>query len=145
MRFTTVIFFALSSALFGSCRLFIGQEHAVKLAEDFIRRNGYTSMPIDTSRCRLSFTMIDHILYGNTDSVLKNRYNTLYPKAFCVSHPNFLTGWYVGFLSTKVVTNKLDSNLRKSDLPGQAVLVSDNCHVMRMVHEDPLFSYWKKL
>ncbi|HLG02297.1 MAG TPA: hypothetical protein VI731_01800 [Bacteroidia bacterium] len=113
---------------------------AVKLAEQFIKRNGYTTSPADTSK--ISYELNDQ--YENRiDSVLKRRYNTLQPKAFCIKEVN--DSWHIGFLSTSVDLSKLDSIQRQSNLPGRAVIVMKNGSEIRMAHKDPLFAYFKKL
>lgn len=118
----------------------ITKEQAVKLAEDFIKRNGYTTFPADKSK--LSYELFDN-LENNADSILKRRYNTLQSKAFCISHGN--GKWDVGFLSTDVNIKKLNSLQIQSDLSGRAVIVSDNGEEIRIAHKTPLFSHFKKL
>ena len=117
------------------------QEHAIKLAEKFIIDNGYTSLPPDKSKLR--YELLDQSGNNNADSILKRRHNTLQLKAFCISEDN--DRWDIGFLSTKIDINKLDSVQRSSNLPGRAVTVMKNGKEIRMAHKDPLFSYFKKL
>lgn len=114
------------------------KEQAISLAEQFIIDNGYTTLPGDTSK--MSYELFDE---GNKDSILQNRYNALHPKAFCISDGG--ESWYIGFLSSNVVINKLDSIQRLSNLPGCAVIVLKNGKGIRMAHKPALFSNFNKL
>jgi hypothetical protein len=96
----------------------ITKERAIKLAEQFIIDNGYTTLPANKSK--LSYELFNQF-ENSVDSILKRRHNTLHEKAFCVSEDK--DRWDVGFLSTDVVLSKLDSLQRQSDLPGRAVIV----------------------
>jgi len=115
----------------------ITEKQAIKLAEEFIQNNGYTSLKPD--KTKISFELFDK----NVDDVLKQRYNTLQQKAFCISTSN--NRYDVGFLSTKVNIDKLSPAERKSNLPGRAVIVSLDGKEIRMEHKDPLFSFFTKL
>jgi hypothetical protein len=116
------------------------KEQAIKLAEQFIIDNGYTSLPADKSK--LSYELFDQ-LENNVDSILKRRHNTLQSKAFCISENK--DRWNVGFLSTEVNLSKLDSKQRQTDLPGRAVIVMKDGKEIRIAHKDPLFSRFIKL
>lgn len=118
----------------------ITKEEAIQLAEQFIIDNGYTNLPADKSK--LSFELFDQNKI-NVDSILKHRYNTLKPKAFCISEDKDL--WNVGFLSNKVDLNRLDSIQRQSNLSGRAVIVMKDGKAIRIAHKTPLFSYFIKL
>jgi hypothetical protein len=117
------------------------QKQAVKKAEDFIRRNGYTEAPLDTSIYPLTFEHIEATLDIRT--LLNARRSSLHPKAFCIMHDSI--GWRIGFLSTIVDATTLDAAARKTDLPGRTVTIFDNGGEMRVEHADPQFSKYKKL
>jgi hypothetical protein len=115
----------------------LSEKEAIKLAEEFIQNNGYTSLKPD--KTKISFELFDE----NLDNVLKQRYNTLQPKAFCISTND--NRYNIGFLSTSVNLKKLSPTERKSNLSGRAVIVSLDGKEIRMAHKDPLFSFFKKL
>ncbi len=126
----------------------ISKNDAIKMAEQFIKRNGYTTAAADTSTYQLSFTMYDNTLLSlkpnyNTDSVLKHRYNTFHPKAFCILYYDKGETWHVGFLLTSVNIGQLDSVTKNSDLPGRVVSVDR--YGVRVEHKIPAFSKFEKL
>ena len=114
------------------------KEQAVELAEQFIIDNGYTDLP--ANRTKLIYELLDE---NDVDNVLARRKNTLRKKAFCISENE--DRWDVGFLSTSVDLNKLDSEKRKTDLSGRAVIVRKDGKEIRIAHKEPLFSYFEKL
>ena len=118
----------------------INQEQAIKLAEDFIRYNGYTIDMADKSK--LSYELFDGLL-PNDDSIIKHRSNSLHSKAFCISESK--EGWHIGFLSTNVNLDKLDSDQRQLELSGRTVFVSKNAEEIRIDHKEPRFSLFRKL
>ena len=116
------------------------KEQAILLAEQFIIDNGYTALPANKSK--LNYELFDR--YANdVDSVLIRRSNTLHKKAFCISEED--DRWDVGFLSTSIDINKLDSTKRQTDLSGRAVIVMKDGNEIRIAHKEPLFSYFVKL
>ncbi|MFT7100438.1 MAG: hypothetical protein ACJA19_000940 [Bacteroidia bacterium] len=116
------------------------KEQAIELAEQFIIDNGYTALPANKSK--LNYELFDR--YENdVDSVLIRRSNTLHKKAFCISEGD--DRWNVGFLSTSVDINKLDSTKRQTDLSGRAIIVMKDGKEIRIAHKEPLFSYFEKL
>lgn len=118
----------------------VTREQAIILSEQFIINNGYTSLPADTSK--LSYELFD--AYNESiNSMLKERHNMLHPKAFCISEDE--DRWDVGFLSTSINVNKLDSISRQTNLSGRAVIVYKNGKEIRIAHKDPLFSLFEKL
>ena len=96
--FTVFIALILSLFLVSFTWIRINQHQAIKLAEDLIRCNGYTNLPIDTSKHKLSYEMFDGLF--DIESNLKRRHNTLYSKAFCIWHDRKHSEWHVGFLSS---------------------------------------------
>tara|TARA_B110000908_G_scaffold122749_1_gene143960 strand:- start:76 stop:516 length:441 start_codon:yes stop_codon:yes gene_type:complete len=114
------------------------KEQVIELAEQFIIDNGYTNLP--ANKTKLNYELFDK---KNKDSVVARRKNKLHKKAFCISERD--DRWDVGFLSTNVDLNKIDSTERETDLPGRAVIVMKNGKEIRIAHKDPLFSYFEKL
>ena len=117
----------------------LSQEQAIKLAEQFIRDNGYTTFPADTSK--LSYELFDSRY--KMDTILKRRHNTLQSKAFCIAEDG--ERWDIGFLVADIKINELNSIQRQSDLPGRAVIVYKNWTEIRIAHKTPAFSKFKKL
>jgi hypothetical protein len=115
----------------------LSEKQAIKLAEEFVQNNGYTSLKPD--KTKISYELFDE----NLDNVLKQRYNTLQPKAFCISKRN--DRYDIGFLSTSVNINKLSPTEKKSNLSGRAVSISFDGKKIKMEHKDPLFSFFTKL
>ena len=114
------------------------KEQAIKYAEQFIIDNGYTNLP--ANKTKLNYELLDE---NDVDKVIARRKNTLHKKAFCISENE--DRWDVGFLSTSIELNKLDSEKRKTDLSGRAVIVMKNGKQIRIAHKEPLFSYFEKL
>ncbi len=114
------------------------KEQAIELAEQFIIDNGYTNL--SANKTKLNYELLDE---NNMDSVLARRNNTLHKKAFCISENE--DRWDVGFLSTNIHINKLDSTKRQTNLSGRAVIVMKNGKEIRIAHKEPLFSLFEKL
>jgi|TARA_B110000211_G_scaffold228090_1_gene283762 hypothetical protein len=114
------------------------KEQATELAEQFIIDNGYTNLP--ANKTKLSYELFDG---KNKDSLVARRKNTLHKKAFCISERD--DRWDVGFLSTSVDLNKLESKKRETNLSGRAVIVMKDRKEIRIAHKDPLFSHFEKL
>ncbi len=113
---------------------------AISLAEDFIKRNGYTKFEADKNN--FEFESSDNLIEQNIPATLKKRYNTLQPNAFCILKSDW--AWHVGFLRTGVEVNNLDSLTLMSDLPGRAVNVYSSGEI-RMSGKEPAFSNFIKL
>ncbi|CAM1340873.1 hypothetical protein [Tenacibaculum amylolyticum] len=114
------------------------KEQAIELAEQFIIDNGYTNL--FANKVKLSYELLDD---RNKNKVISRRKNTLHKKAFCISERD--DRWDVGFLSTSIDLNKLDSKKRETNLPGRAVIVLKNGKGIKIAHKTPLFSYFEKL
>lgn len=71
------------------------EEKAVRLAEEFVARNGYTDLPPDKNN--LSYENIEWS--DNTDEMLKLRHDTLERKAYGVRYSGKMggPGWTVAF------------------------------------------------
>ncbi len=138
----TPCFILVALVLTSACRFNnqIPKDEAVKKAEQFISVNGYTNLPADTSK--ISYELFDQ-LEENVDSVIKQRSNTLQPKAFCISENK--DRWNVGFLLTSINSSELNSSDLKTDLPGRAVIVMKDQSEIRLAHKEPLFSRFEKL
>lgn len=138
----TILFIALVWALTSTSTSNdkVTKEQAIKLVEQFIVDNGYTTLPADKSK--LNFELFDRY-ENNVDSILKHRQNTLQQKAFCISEDK--DRWDVGFLSTSVDLNELDSIQRQTNLSGRTIIVMKDGKEIRIAHKEPLFSQFKKL
>ena len=114
----------------------INQSEAIRLAEEFIIENGYTSEKPNESK--MKFEMFER----DIKKVIKERHNTLQKKAFCISKYG---EWHIGFLSTNVKLKKLTAKQKNSDLEGRAVKVSFDGKKISIAHKDPRFSFFTKL
>jgi hypothetical protein len=132
------LFWGLTSSFQRTSKL--TKKQAIELAEQFIIDNGYTTQPANKSE--LNKELFDRY-ESNIDSILIRRSNTLHRKAFCISENE--DRWGVGFLSTNIDINKLDSIKRQTNLPGRAVIVMKDGKKIRIAHKEPLFSYFEKL
>ena len=118
----------------------ITEKQAIELAENFIKVNGYTKFPADTSNVSFEF-IYDH--GQDIRSVLKKRHNTLHPDAFFITKDG--EGWEVGFISTRVNLKKADSLQIQDDPDCRAVTMNLQGTELRMAHKSPRFSKWKRL
>jgi hypothetical protein len=77
----------------------INLEEAVRLAEQFIARNGYTDVPPTKNKSRIA---MEHIEWeSNIKDILKERHNTLHRKAYGYSRGGrFKDGWIIAFQFT---------------------------------------------
>jgi myosin-crossreactive antigen len=114
------------------------KEEAIILSEQFIIDNGYTNLV--ANKTKLNSELLDE---KNKNKMLARRKNTLHKKAFCISENK--NSWHVGFLSTNVEIDKLDSIKSQTNLSGRAVIVLKNGKEIRIAHKNPLFSHFKKL
>jgi hypothetical protein len=118
----------------------ITENQAISLAEEFVRINGYTLYLADTNNVKFEPNSDSD---GDLKTVLEYRHNTIHPKAFCLF--KYSDSWHIGFLSTRIKLECLDSLSRQSNLLGRVVTVNLNGTVLRMTHKFPKFSNWKKL
>lgn len=118
----------------------ITKEYAIKLAEQFVIDNGYTTF--SANKAALRFELFDNTKHG-VDKILNRRFNTLYPKAFFIIEDKEM--WHIGFLSSKIDLSKLDSNDFQTNLSGRAVVVMKKGKEIRIAHKEPLFSNFQKL
>lgn len=118
----------------------LSQSEAIKIAEKFVRLNGYTSYEPDKSV--LVPELFDG-LWENEDSILAHRHNTLLPKASFIREDS--TSWHIGFISSRTDKAKLSGIQKWRDIQGRAVIVEKTGREAKMLHKDPLFSYFKKL
>lgn len=114
------------------------QQQAVRLAEAFIKDNGYTSAPGDTSK--MSFEMLDRLAKNRTD-IIKRRHNKLHPQAFFISEDEDY--WHIGFLSSRTDIKRIDQ--QQTDLLGRAVMVEKRGLEVRIAHKTAAFAQFKKL
>ena len=118
----------------------IALKEAVQLADSFVRINGYTMAPGDSTH--LQYELFDHLNKHNSD-ILKSRHNTLQAHAFCYYEDE--NAWHIGYLLASVKPNEIKDLQRPTNLPGRAVKVMKTGKEITMVHKDPLFSSFKKL
>jgi len=114
----------------------IGKYDAIKIAEQFVKDNGYCSLP--PNRSNLSYELWDNYR-GNDDSILKRRKNTLKCNASYISEE--AKEWHIGFLSSKIQAIHSDT----SNAPGRSIIISKDGKEVRMAHKAPLFSKFRKL
>lgn len=100
---------------------------AVRLAEEFIARNGYTDLPAEKDK--LTYETIEW--EGNVEGILKSRHDTLERKAYGVRHGGKGTkdGWTVVFRYKKRFGDSLDNT-------GRAVTMDEDFQHLRVEHQD---------
>ena len=108
----------------------IKKEEAIRIAEDFVKINGYTTNPADTTK--LSYEFMDNIGYENLGQLLKSRHNTLQAKAYDISKTYY--HWYVTFLYTPKL---IDSTRAVS---GRVIIMNRDGKKIYMAHQDVLIS-----
>lgn len=116
------------------------KEEAIHLAESFISQNGYTKEEPDRSKIKLE--LFDNY-EENIDSVLKRRFNSLHPDAYCISEDS--NSWHVGFLFSGVDLNKLDSANYFRNIRGRAVIVPKVGDAIRIAHKEPILAVFKRI
>jgi hypothetical protein len=108
-------------------------EKAVRLAEDFIKQNGYTDAPADKNN--LSHETVE--FYETIDELLEARHNTLEPKAYGIYYGGRLgdqKGWTVVFRRPQ---KKSEKSLESSQLlTGRAVTMNENFENLLVEHKD---------
>ncbi len=133
--------------LLGNSFVLLGQnkianeEEVIRLAEDFIKRNGFTDSPVDTSKVKLSYELV-YDEFQSTSEIIKKRHNSLYPQAFYIVYKPEWKKWMVGFVYTTVKKEELDT---MKNPEGRAVDYYEDIHLLKMEHKTPEFSFWKKL
>ncbi|MBC7862473.1 MAG: hypothetical protein IAF38_05815 [Bacteroidia bacterium] len=111
------------------------EEKAIKLAEDFIKRNAYTDALLDTSEYKLVRELND---WSDNDSViLKNRRGMLLPKAYGIT-TDIDSKWLVAFCNCNV------SDEKNSCIMGRGVIVSKDGKEVRIAHKPVGLSHLKK-
>ena len=112
------------------------EQKAVRLAEEFVARNGYTDLPAD--RGNLSHESIEW--ESNVEEMLRSRRDSLERKAYGVVYPGKWdkSGWMVAFRHGRRFGNELDR-------VGRAVTMDENFENLRVEHKDfPLGNVDKK-
>jgi hypothetical protein len=104
------------------------EERAVRLAEEFVARNGYTDLPAD--RERLSYESVEW--ESNPDEMLKLRHDTLERKAFGLRYGGKMggPGWTVAFRYNAM---QLGCSLHNF---GRAVTMDRDFQNLRVEHKD---------
>jgi hypothetical protein len=116
------------------------EEKAVRLAEEFIKQNGYTNASPDKNN--LSHETVEY--YDNIDELLEQRHNTLASKAYGVLYRGRLgddTGWTVVFRYSDKSIKELEklpkSNLTSNPkLKGRAVTMNEHFENLLLEHKD---------
>ena len=119
------------------------RQKAVHIAEKFVEENGYTDKPAD--RNNVSHETVE--FYGNTNDLLKERYNTLESKAYGILAQGRggknAKGWTVVFRYNR-------SHLK--DLPekdyvtrGRAVTMDEDFEHLLVEHKDFNLQYAERL
>lgn len=118
----------------------ISTAQAIRIAEKFVARNGYTDLPPTKDKSKLSYESIE--FEGSIEKMLKFRRNTLERKAY-----GFLwgktrggrgeKGWTVAFLYK-------DRDKAKTPETGRAVTMNEYGKNLRMQHVDIFLKRLKK-
>lgn len=112
---------------------------AIRLAEEFVKRNGYTESPAEKDKLNYE------IEEPSTDIevILKSRRNTLEPKAFGISsHSKSGEGWTVIFkYNEEYLKTVTDMDLSNR---GRAVTMNSNFEEITMQHKDFFLEYAEK-
>jgi hypothetical protein len=117
------------------------EEKAVRIAEEFIARNGYTEVQADKSN--LSHETVE--FYKDIDELLAFRQNTLEPKAFGVLYHGRLhdnKGWTVVFRYSERFRKMNERERKKFPAPinlkeiGRAVTMNENFESLSVEHKD---------
>lgn len=111
------------------------EERAVRTAEEFIARNGYTDLPPEKDK--LSYESIEW--EGSVDELLKLRHNTLERKAYGVLHAGRLEtqgGWMVVFRYKGPFDNLGDDEGFPMHKRGRAVTMDKEFTNLRVEHKD---------
>jgi hypothetical protein len=114
---------------------------AVRLAEEFIRQNGYTDAPADKNN--LSHETIEY--FDDVDELLKQRRDTLEPKAYGVltEGRGSKKGWTVVFRHSKKIRDNFkvkDKLVGNPEKAGRAVTMNENFQNLLVEHKD----FWLK-
>jgi hypothetical protein len=121
-------------------------QKAVRLAEEFVKINGYTDIPAEKDKIRYESVEFAN----NLDELLKNRKNTLESRAYGVSDFGKMTekGWTVVFRQKNLNFSEEMSSREKKfyENAGRAVTMDENFENLVMQHKEfPLGNAKKKL
>ncbi|HKX28158.1 MAG TPA: hypothetical protein VJ302_10720 [Blastocatellia bacterium] len=96
------------------------EDQAIQKAEKFIADNGYTDLPPESDRRKISFQLWDASMTSDVNEILKRRRNTLKRKAYGISplREGKSRGFYVVF-------EPVDPRVFSPEGLGQAVTVTD--------------------
>ncbi len=110
------------------------EEKAVRLAEEFVARNGYTDLPPD--RDNLSYESIEW--ESNLDEMLKQRHDTLERKAYGIYYSGRMgqNGWTVVFRPTLYRCGNALLEAKRTGMWGRAVTMDENFENLRVEHKD---------
>lgn len=108
------------------------EEKAVRIAEEFIKRNGYTDAPADKDN--LSYESVE--FSEDTAQLLELRHNTLQPKAygFIRNGKSSKKRWTIVFRFNKAKFKDMSDENYKS--LGRAVTMDEKFENLRVEHKD---------
>lgn len=108
-----------------------GEQKAVRLAEEFVKVNGYTDVPADKNK--ISYESIEFT--NNIDKLLFERRNSLESKAFgLLNESKGGKGWTVVFRYKKLPLGKY----------GRAVTMDENFKHLKVEHKEFILKFVKK-
>jgi hypothetical protein len=121
-----------------SAKEVVGEQDALRIAEEFIAQNGYTDLPPMEDKSKLSYESIEG--GSRPDEVLKYRHNMLQPKAYgFIRGGRYEDGWTIVFqyqkdnLTLRSTKEDYDDYIR---LYGRAVTMDSRGTNIRVEHED---------
>ena len=103
---------------------------AIKLAQEFVIRNGYTDKPV-TDKSKVSLESVE--ISKNIDEILAFRKDTIIGRAYGILLNEGKTGWIVVFKYKK-----------QNKQVGRAITMGLYGNNLRMEHQDFMLSYVKK-
>ncbi len=98
----------------------VTKKDAITIAERYVRVNGYTEAPADTTDPRLSYTTDE--IKGGIEEMLKTRHNTLLPKA--VKSTSTRKGWYITFEYTEEAQKAINKHQHTPHKLGALISIS---------------------
>ena len=113
---------------------------AVRIAEEFVKKNGYTNFPADKEN--LSHETVE--FYDNIEELLNERHNTLEPNAYgLIKHGRGNEkGWTVVFRYNKAGIKGLSE--KEYNSLGRAVTMNENFENLLVEHKDIFIKFVEK-
>lgn len=112
---------------------------AIRLAEEFIKRNGYTEAPAEKDKIKFESSEISE----DVEKILQSRHNTLEPKAYGISyHTKSGKGWTVVFkYNEEYMKTVTEMDLKDR---GKALTMDENFENLEMQYKDFFLEYAEK-